>query len=101
MVRLRAGFLPGYLQLAADYGLVAFLSNITRRALAKIDRSEMVEDDLASCDPALKQSLTDAGIHLLGYAEFSASITRQPLTTRHFSRLILTIDSSQSNQAIK
>jgi len=55
MVRLRAGFLPGYLQLTADYGLVAFLPNITRRALAKIDRSEMVDDDLASCDPALKQ----------------------------------------------
>jgi predicted glycoside hydrolase/deacetylase ChbG (UPF0249 family) len=140
-------FLPDYLQLAAEYGLVAFLPNITRGALAKIDRSEMADDYLAllervdtdqvptldhiiidtlndlqdkqayyrqlidqvtpglthllfhpACigeellaidhdrpysrhadylawrDPALKQYITDASIHLIGYAELKVHL---------------------------
>jgi hypothetical protein len=140
-------FLPDYLQLAAEYGLVAFLPNITRTALAKINRSEMADDYLAlleridtdqiptldhiiidtlnemqdkqtfyrqlidqidpglthllfhpAClgaellaidrerphsrhadylawrDPSLKQYISDAGIHLIGYAELQAHL---------------------------
>ena len=39
-------FLADYLALAEEYGLVAFLPNMTRAALAGIDRAAMADDYL-------------------------------------------------------
>jgi predicted glycoside hydrolase/deacetylase ChbG (UPF0249 family) len=70
-------FLPGYLALADEYGLPAFLPNITRARLADIDKADMADDYLAllakiDADevPTLDEILVDTLVMLDDKADF-------------------------------